>query len=150
MFCLYCFHRKSVSFLWRRRPRMTSQLSSKKRGRWVWWHLLFQRGTTVTRLCLWILLYMTTFCLPEEKEDYYRCLVLIWAKTWLCGRPAEPGDAVLLRQTVCDRAGGAQIAGWVRTGPPLSHKVSHNLLMCCFTKVTVCAPAPFRLLLPVQ
>lgn len=118
--CIVFFHRKSALFLLRRRLRMRSHQSSKKGGRWVWWHLLFQRGTTVTELCLWILLYVTIFCLAEEKENDYRCLVLLWAQTWLSGRPAEPGYAVLLRQAVCDRAGGAQIAGWVRAGPPLT------------------------------
>lgn len=46
MFCVYCFHRKSVLFLRRKRLRMKSLLNSKKKGRWVWWHLLLQSGTT--------------------------------------------------------------------------------------------------------
>lgn len=57
-----------------------------------------------------MLLYITMLCFPEEEDDH-RCLVLFGAQTGLSGRPAEPGDAVLLRQALRDRAGGAQVAG---------------------------------------
>lgn len=60
---------------------------------------------------------MAAFCWPEEKEDHHRRVVVLWAQTWLPGRPADPGHTALLRQAVRDRAGGAQNAGWVGTSP---------------------------------
>lgn len=138
LFCMYCLHRKSVLLL-RRRLMRKSQQNPRKRGRWVWWHLLLQRGTTFTRPRLWMFLYITILCFPEE-EDNHRCLVLLGAQTRMSGRPAEPGDAVLLRQALRDRAGGAQVAGWVRASAFLNQKLSHHLIW--FTSVTVCPPLP--------
>lgn len=49
-------------------------------------------------------------CLPEEKEDNHGRVVHVGAETRLCGGPAEDARALLRRQEVRDRAGGAQTA----------------------------------------
>lgn len=58
-----------------------------------------------------IYLFVVFFCcLPEEKEDNHGRVVHVGAETRLCGGPAEDARALLLRQEVRDRAGGAQTA----------------------------------------
>lgn len=57
-----------------------------------------------------IYLFCFFCCLPEEKEDNYGRVVHVGAETRLCGGPAEDARALLLRQEVRDRAGGAQTA----------------------------------------